>query len=121
MNKRVWSIILLGLMIVLFVCTVAVCVSMGISLYQLENIEIDPSNDELPGASIIGAVFTSIALWIGFVFTAGTVSSLGFLCSLVNIKIAPNITINRISKAFFYVYSVILILIFFVSVLAMLL
>ena len=116
MNKRVWSIILLCLIIVLFIFTVVVFVNTGISLYQLENAEIDTSNDELPGASIIGVVFTSIALWIGFIFIAGMVSSIGFLCSLVNTKIAQNIIINRISKAFLYVYSVILILIFFISI-----
>jgi len=115
MNKRVWSIILLCLIIVLFIFTVVLFVNMGISLHQFENAKIDTSSDKLPGASIIGVVFTSITLWIGFVFVGGMVSSVGFIFSLINTKIAQNMIINRISKAFLYTYSVVLILIFFIS------
>ena len=115
MNKKVWSIILLCLSIVLFISTIAMLVNTGISLYQLDNSKIDTPNDELPGASIVGIAFASIELWIGFIFVGGMVSSIGFLCSLINIKIAENMIINRISKAFLFFYSVVLIFIFSIA------
>lgn len=117
MNKRLWSIILLCLITALFIFTVIVFVNTGISLYRLENAEIDSSNDILPGASIIGVAFTSITLWIGFIVIVGMVSSIGILCSLANTRIAQNTIINRISKAFLYFYSVLLVLILSISAL----
>ena len=112
MNKRVWSMILLCLIFVAFISTIVVFVNTGISLYQVKNTEIDSSNDMLPGASIIGVVFATIGLWIGFIFIGGIISSIGFLCSLINFKISEDIIIKRISKAFSYFYLVILTLIF---------
>ena len=116
MNKRVWAMILLCLIFVAFISTIVVFVNTGISLYQVKNTEIDTSNDMLPGASIIGAVFATIGLWIGFIFIGGIISSIGFLCSLINFKISEDMIIKRISKVFSYFYLVILTLIFFVFV-----
>ena len=115
MNKKAWSIILLCLSIVLFISTIAMLVNTGISLYQLNNSKIDTSNDELPGASIVGIAFASIGLWIGFIFIGGMVSSIGFLCSLINTKMAENMIINLISKAFLFFYSVVFIFIFSIA------
>ena len=112
MNKRVWSMILLCLIFVAFISTIVVFVNTGISLYQVKNTEIDTSNDMLPGASIIGVVFATIGLWIGFIFIGGIISSIGFLCSLINFKISEDMIIKRISKAFSYFYLVILTLMF---------
>ena len=112
MNKRVWSMILLCLIFVAFISTIVVFVNTGISLYQVKNTEIDTSNDMLPGASSIGAVFATIVLWIGFIFIGGIISSIGFLCSLINFKISEDMIIKRISKAFSYFYLVILTFIF---------
>ena len=112
MNKRVWSMILLCLILVAFISTIVVFVNTGISLYQVENTEIDTSNDMLPGASIIGVVVATIGLWIGFIFIGGIISSIGFLCSLINFKISEDMIIKRISKAFTYFYLVILTFIF---------
>ncbi len=111
MNKKVWSIILLCLTVISFLLTVVIFVNMGISIYELENSEIDSSNDMLPGASIIGMVFVAFAIWGGFVIFGGIIASIGFFSSLINTKISPNPIINRISKVFLYFYSVILILI----------
>ena len=112
MNKRVWSMILLCLIFAAFISTIVVFVNTGISLYQVKNTEIDTSNDMLSGASIIGAVFATIGLWIGFIFIGSIISSIGFLCSLINFKISEDMIIKRISKAFSYFYLVILTLIF---------
>ena len=112
MNKRVWSMIFLCLIIAAFISTIVVFVNTGISLYQVKNTEIDTSNDMLPGTSIIGVVFATIGLWIGFIFIGGIISSIGFLCSLINFKIAEDMIIKRISKAFSCFYLVILTFIF---------
>ena len=112
MNKRVWSMILLCLIFVAFISTIVVFVNTGISLYQVKNTEIDTSNDMLPGASIIGVVFATIGLWIGFIFIGSIISSIGVLCSLINFKISEDMIIKRISKAFSYFYLVILTFIF---------
>jgi hypothetical protein len=115
MNKKAWSILLLCLSIVLFISTIAMLVNTVISLYKLDNSKIDTSNDALPGASIVGIAFASIGLWIGFIFIGGMVSSIGFLCSLINTKIAENMIINLISKAFLFFYSVVFIFIFSIA------
>ena len=116
MNKKVWSIILLCLILLSFIFTIVIFVNTGISLYQLKNTEIDTSNDILPGASVIGVAFAFIGLWGGFILISGITSSIGFVCSLVNTKITQNMIIHRISKAFLYFYSVVLILIFSIFV-----
>ena len=116
MNKKVWSMILLCLIFVSFISTVVVFVNTGISFCQEKNTEIDTSNDKLPGASIVGAAFATVGLWIGFIFIGGIISSIGFLCSLFNIKIAQDMIIKRISKAFSYFYLVVLALLFFAFV-----
>ena len=116
MGKKIWSIILLCLIFVSLIFTAMVFVNTGISLYQEKNAEIDTSNDKLPGASIVGAAFASVGLWFGFVSLGGMISSIGFLCSVVNIKIAQNMTIKRISKAFSYFYLAVLALMFSVFV-----
>ena len=112
MNKRVWSMILLCLIFAAFISTIGLFVNTGISLYQFKNTEIDTSNDLLPGASIIAVFFVTIGIWIGFVFIGSIISSIGFLCSLINFKISEDMIIKRISKAFSCFYLVILTLIF---------
>ena len=112
MNKRVWSMILLCLIFAAFISTIGLFVNTGISLYQFKNAEIDTSNDLLPGASIIVVFFVTIGIWIGFVFIGGIISSIGFLCSLINFKISEDMIIKRISKAFSCFYLVILAFIF---------
>ena len=112
MNKKVLSTILLCLVLLSFIFTIVIFVNTGISLYQLENSEIDTTNDKLPGASVIAVAFAYIGLWIGSILTSGITSSIGFMCSLVNTKITQNMIIHRISKAFLYFYSVVLVLIF---------
>ena len=116
MNKKVLSKILLCFIFLTLISMVVIFINTGISLYQLENTEIDTSNDIFPGASVIGAVFSSIGLWLGFVIISGITSSIGLVCSFVNEKITRNSIIHRISKAFLYFYFVVLLLIFFLFV-----
>ncbi len=111
MNKNTYSMILLCMIAVSFLLTVIMFVNTGIAVYKLETIELDQSNDRLPLASLLGAAFTALAVWGGFIFIEGAISSVGFFCALINTKIAQNIIIQRISKAFLCFYSAILILI----------
>lgn len=113
MNKKIWSIILLCVTIALFIFTVVILYN---TFYELNN-AIDTS--EVSGVSaIIGVAVISLGLLIGFVFLGGGVSSVGFICSLINTKIAENTVIKRISKAFLCFFSAVLILILFVFVLS---
>lgn len=106
MNKKIWSIILLCVIIALFAFTTVILYN---TFYELDN-TIDTS--EVSGVSaIIGAAVTSVVSLIGFVFLGGGVASVGFTCSLVNVKIAENTVIKRISKAFLCFFSAVLILI----------
>ncbi len=114
-NKKIWSIILLCVIIALFAFTTVILYH---SFYDL-NYAIDKSNGEVSGVfAIIGAAVTSLSLLIGFFFLGGGVASVGFICSLVNVKIAENTVIKRISKAFLCFFSAVLILILFVFVLS---
>lgn len=113
MNKKIWSIILLCVTIALFMFTVVILYN---TFYELRS---DASNDEVSGVSaIIGVAVASLGFLIGFVFLGGGVSSVGFICSLVNVKIAENTVIKRISKVFLCFFSAVLILILFVFVLS---
>ena len=113
MNKKIWSIILLCVTIALFIFTAVILYN---TFYELNN-AIDTS--EVSGVSaIIGAAVASVAFLIGFVFLGGGVSSVGFICSLINTKIAENTVIKRISKVFLCFFSAVLILILFVFVLS---
>ena len=115
MNRKTWSIILLCLTILSFIATVAVFIGTEISFQQLQNAEIDTSNDNIPGASLLGVAVASIGLWIGLIFFGGIFASIGFLCSLIGTKITQKIVLNRISKAFLYFFSVELIFILVLS------
>ncbi len=113
MNKKVCSIILLCLIFILFIFTIVISINSGVSLYRFKNVDIERLNDKLPpSAFTFVGIFATFGLWIGFVFIVGTASVVGFLCSLINIKIAQNIIIRRMSKVFVYLYSAIFILLF---------
>ena len=110
MEKKVWSIILLCLLAVLFIITVVIFVKTGIAIYELENTEIDSSNSILPLGGLFALTFVVIGLLFGFVQVAGFVASVGWILSLICIKIAPNSVIKRISNIALCFYSIVLIL-----------
>ncbi len=112
MNKKVWSIILLCLILLSFVFTIISFVLTGISLYQLENTEVDTSSEIYPGTTAIGIALVFTGLFIAFISINGITSLIGFVCSLVNVKISQNTIIRKISKVSLWFYSALLILIF---------
>ncbi len=111
MNKKVWSIILLCLILLSFVFTIISFVHTGISLYQLENTEVDTSSEIYPGTTAIGIALVFTGLFIAFISINGITSLIGFVCSLVNVKISQNTIIRKISKVSLWFYSALLILI----------
>ena len=109
MKKKIWSIVLLCLILTVFLLVVDIGIS-GVSIVQSENTEIDTSNDNFPLSSLVAGTL-SFFLNYALVFIIGMISAFGFFCSRINMKIAQNAIIRRISTAFLYVYSVVLIVV----------
>ncbi len=114
--KKICSVTLLCLTIVSFLLLVLLLVDTGISVYQLENMEIDSSNDTFPLESVVGLTVSAFAIWGGCLFFGLVFVSIGFFSSLINKKIAANQLISRVSTAFLYVNSVSLLLVIGTSV-----
>ena len=108
MKKNAWSIVLLCLILIAFLLVVDIGISVGVSIVQSENTEIDTSNDNFPLSSLVAGTL-SFFLNYALVFIIGMISAFGFFCSRINMKIAQNAIIRRISTVFLYVYSVLLI------------
>ena len=110
MKKNTWSIVLLCCILLASLLVVDISISVGISLYRSENAEIDTSSDALPLASLVSGT-VSFLLDYALVFIVGMISAFGFFCSRISMKITQSAIIRRISTAFLYVYSVVLILV----------
>ena len=115
--RKVWSIILLCLIVLSFVSMVMMFVFSCVLTHDFSNSEFDPSNDTLPGASALAEAFVAVApfaIWSGCILLESFISLVGFFCSLINIKISPTLLTKRISKAFLCFFSAILILLFLI-------
>ena len=111
MNKKSWSVVLLCLTVIFFAITVAFLIMSAISLFQFENVQIDPLNDSLPGASFIAIMAGALVIFFTIFFVCGGLSAGGFLFSLINIKISQNHIIKLVSKIFLGLNSAVLIFI----------
>ncbi len=100
MNKKAWSIILLCVICFAFVCETGLIVGCHIKLNEI--------GLRTGGDISVLAVFTYLHL--GTVIIGGLIASVGFFCSLVNIKIAPNTALKNISIVSVCVWSVIFLL-----------
>ena len=78
MNKKLWSIVLLCLILLSFLVLILLFVDAGMSIYKINNTETDFSNDTLPGASIIGLTVAALATWGGFLIFGFIISAVGF-------------------------------------------
>ena len=103
MSKKAGSIAVICILTILLIISVAIFFSTQNSLDNLQN--VDPSNDQLPGASFFAMLLGSIATWIAFIFGEFIVSLIGFLGSCIAIKIAPKGVLKGISIGFFVFYS----------------
>lgn len=99
MGKKAWSIILLCVICISFVCEVGLLIDSGISLNEIAS--QDTPGNEIALMAILPMVY------FGTVIIGGIIASVGFFCSLVNIKIAPNSVIKNISIVSVCVWSVI--------------
>ena len=100
MNKKVWSIILLCVICISFVCEVGLFVGSDMLVNAIEN------KGEQPGAGL-AALAVIASLYFATIIVGGIIASVGFFCSLINIKIAPNSVIKNISTVSTCVWSVI--------------
>ena len=112
MSKRIGSIVLLCLTVIMLLLTVVICVNMGLSFYQMDNHVIDTSCDMLPGASILAVAFTTISVWVGFLFFGGCAAAVGWISSLINTKIACSPAIRAVSVGFLCIFSAVLVIVF---------
>ena len=110
MNKKTLSVILLCITLLSFLLTVVICVNTGVSLYQMENMSIDTSDDKLPLSSLAVASLSVTAVCIGFVGFGGAVAGVGFFSSIINFKISSH-TVSRISLVFLCFFSAVLLFI----------
>lgn len=115
MNKKIWSYILLGLIAISFLLTVLLFVGTGVTVYELDHVKESSEGAKDP-IVFLGAAFTVLGVWGGFVLLGGSVASVGFISSLANIKISSNTAIRRISFAALYLFSAVVILLAFVFV-----
>ena len=81
MNKKVWSIILLCIICISFVCEVGLFVGSDMLVNGIENKVTEPD-----GIFAIGFI---AYLYFGAAIIGGFIASVGFFCSLMNIKISP--------------------------------
>ena len=98
MNKKNWSIILLCLIILCFVLTVGAFVYTGFTLHSID------LNAESPG-KVLAELFATAFIWLGALIVSGGLCAVGFICSLINVKIAQNPVIRKTSKVFLGVHS----------------
>lgn len=99
MNKKVWSIILLCVICLAFVCEVGLVVGSHTLLNVFEKRDDD-----------IAMLGVFAYLYLGTIIIGGYIASVGFSCSLVNIKMASNSVIKNISIVSVCVWSVIFLL-----------
>ena len=111
MNKKIWSVILLTLVLAAFVLTVAICVDMAITAHNAKSNIADTESGEKAIASLLGLMLSSLFAGTAVV-VVGCVASLGWICALINVKIAPVRAIKLISEGFLTFYSVVMLLAF---------
>lgn len=112
MNKKIWSIILLCIIVIYFVPMALMCIDMVGSAYEIATVGLVDA--QLPGAAfVVGwAIFLSI-IGISFLTTIGI--GLSILCG----AISYNSTVRTISIVFIFIYSMILILDFGSAIIAL--
>ncbi|MBE6540465.1 MAG: hypothetical protein E7674_06975 [Ruminococcaceae bacterium] len=99
MNKKVWSIILLCVICIAFVCEVGLVVGSNALLNVYEK-----RGEDIAMMAILPIMY------FGTIIIGGFIASVGFFCSLMNIKISPNRAIKIISIVSVCVWSVIFLL-----------
>ena len=103
MSKKAWSVILLGILAVLFIVLCVMGVKMKESLAALEHAE--PTDGVIPGAGILTFVYARLS-YLGFWVIIMVLSSIGIWISCLNISIAHNKVIKFFSLGFLILYFI---------------
>ena len=107
--KKILSILLLCLAVVVLMLAVKAGITTRTSLEALERVEVP--DEILPGGSLITAVVGSAAVWLGFLVSEFVLACVGFLAALINVRIAPSPRIRAASKVFLILYFVMIALV----------
>ncbi len=99
MNKKVWSIILLCIICISFVCEVGLLVGYHASLNAFEK-----RGEDIAMMAILPIMY------FGTIIIGGFIASVGFFCSLMGIKTAQNSALKNISIVSVCIWSVIFLL-----------
>ncbi|MBQ3013054.1 MAG: hypothetical protein IJD74_05885 [Clostridia bacterium] len=105
MSNKAGSIAVICILTIFLIISVAIFFSTQNSLDNMQN--VDSSNDQLPGASVLATIIGSLTVWLGFILGEFIVSMIGFAGSILAIKIAPSRVLKGISIGFFVFYSLI--------------
>ena len=103
MSKKTWSIVLLGILAVLFIVLCVMGVKMKESLAALEHAE--PTDGVIPGAGILTFIYAKLS-YLGFFVITIALSSIGIWISCLNISIAHNKVIKFFSLGFLNLYFI---------------
>ncbi len=104
MTKKVWSVILLCVLVILLITLCLVGAEMRILDEVFKGSQ--SSDDPVSGTSFFAGVLEIFLLNIGATVAILLISLVGFALSCVNISIAPNKAIKYVSVGFLTVYSV---------------
>ena len=103
MNKQIWSIVLLCIIVIYFVPMALMCIDMVGSAYEIATVGLVDA--QLPGAAyFMGWIIFLSIIGISFLTTIGI--GLSILCG----AISYNSTVRTISIVFVCIYSMMLIL-----------
>ena len=104
MNKKIWSVILLCILMALliFLC------SMGIEVREVMDAFKDSisSDKNTSGLTVFAGILGVFSVLAGSVISSFLLSCSGIVFSFLNIRIAPNKAIRYISVGFLILYSV---------------
>lgn len=75
MSKKAGSIAVICILTILLIISVAIFFLTQNSFDNMQN--VDPSNDQLPGASVLATIIGSLTVWLGFILGEFIVSMSG--------------------------------------------
>lgn len=104
MNKKIWSVILLCVLTMLFIF---LC-SVGIEGREVMDAFKDSisSDENTSGLTFFAGVLGIFSVFAGSMISSFLISCGGILFSLLNIRIAPNKAIRYVSVGFLVLYSI---------------
>ncbi len=106
-TKKIWSVILLCVLVFIAVCMVAFFLGIG------EIFDIDTEQKKAAG---IGIILVAFAAMVATPMICGFLASVGFVIAIVNVKISEYKVVKGISIGFAVLYGIILLCAFAMGV-----